>query len=341
MEKQGTPAVIEVVLEWLGRLRVGEGSVHEAMTAFAVYGPGDGEAKPGFAYRTLAEGIAEGWVQVSERPAASVPELVLVNRGEVAVLVLDGEEIVGGRQNRIVNASFLVGAGKEVLLPVSCVEHGRWHDVSAHFVAGEAMPLSLKFEKHAQVRASLRVTGRATADQGAIWESVARREAELGSRSATGAMHDIYQSRDEGVGAYERAFPYPDGALGLVVAIGGRMAGGDLFDRPATARALWGKLLRSYALDALSREAGAPVAPGRAERLLGRLRGAGGEVFPSLALGQDVRLEGDGAVGAALVHEGVAVHTSIFRTGGEAARAAGRMASAAACRQMRRTGPVV
>ena len=326
---------VQAVLDWLAGLEVGEGLAHERMTLFPLRLAAGG-GSPSLHYRTLAEAIAEGWVEVKERPSASVPELVLGNRGSEMVLVLDGEEVVGGKQNRIANASFLVGAGAEVLLPVSCVEHGRWHDVSATFAAGEASPFSLKREKQEQVRANLRATGRPQADQGAIWDHVARREAEFGTRSTTGAMHDVFKTQSQSLTDYQRAFPYPEGAVGLIVALGGRMAGGDLFDQPRTAKALWGKLVRSYALDALSGEAGEPVARERAVRFLGRFRGARGEVYPSLALGEDVRLEGDKAVGAALVYRGTPVHVSLFRIHGNAAREGGRMASASARRAMRR-----
>jgi hypothetical protein len=42
------------------------------------------------------------------------------------VLILDGEELVGAKQNRIVNTTILVAAGAEIVIPVSCVEQGRW-----------------------------------------------------------------------------------------------------------------------------------------------------------------------------------------------------------------------
>ena len=322
------------VLEWLGGLGVGEGTAHEGMTLFPV------TAKPGqtpvLEYRTLAEGIAEGWLVVTERPSASVPELVLINRGTTMALILDGEEIVGGKQNRIVNASFLAAAGSEVLLPVTCVEHGRWHDVSPVFAAGETSPHTLKREKYAQVNASLRATGRAEADQMAVWDHVARLEAQAGRSSPTGAMHEVYVSQGGQLAAYERAFPYHEGAVGMIVSLGGWLAGADLFDQPRTARTLWAKLVRSYALDALSEEVGQPVVRDRAVKLLGRFQGATGEVYPSLGLGEDVRLQGDGAVGSALVYGNTPVHMSLFRTYRNSHSGRGRMVSSSARRNLRR-----
>lgn len=65
-------------------------------------------APPPFGYLTLAEAYAEGQVTVTEKNLASVNTLSLTNRGWLPILVLDGEEIIGGRQNRVVNTTLLV-----------------------------------------------------------------------------------------------------------------------------------------------------------------------------------------------------------------------------------------
>ncbi len=315
MEEKCETGTAKVVQDWLGRLEVGEGKADDRMTLFPVFG---GQAAEGLSYRTLAEAMAEGWAEVSERAAASVPELVLANRGKVMLFVLAGEEIVGGKQNRIVNASFLVDAGARVTLPVTCVERGRWHGTSPHFAPGEASYLSLRRAQQSQVRASLEMCSRPAADQGATWQELDTRHLAAGSRSATGAMHDLYSLREDQLAACERAFPYVERAIGLIVAVNGHVAGADLFDQSRTAAALWHRLLRSYALDALEGEPATPVEHSRAVRLLERARGARAETFPSLALGEDVRLEGEGVAGAALVYQGTPVHVSLFRIHGPA-----------------------
>ena len=78
----------------------------------------------------------------------SVPELKLVNKSADKIMVVDGEELMGAKQNRIVNASFLNAGNSEVTIPVSCVEQGRWSYRSAMFSYGEKVMLpSLKMEK--------------------------------------------------------------------------------------------------------------------------------------------------------------------------------------------------
>jgi hypothetical protein len=55
----------------------------------------------------------------------TVPELKVINKGGRAVLLLDGEELSGAKQSRVLNATNLMAAQTEVIIPVSCTEHGR------------------------------------------------------------------------------------------------------------------------------------------------------------------------------------------------------------------------
>ena len=82
------------------------------------------------------------------------------------------------------------------------------------------------------------------ADQGAVWDEVAMKEERAFTSSRTGALHDLYAREASDVAALERAFPYPEGASGAAVAIGGRLVALELFDRPDTARKLWTRLVQ-------------------------------------------------------------------------------------------------
>ena len=80
-------------------------------------------------------------MQISEiGEAGSVPELTLTSTADRPVLLLDGEELIGAKQNRILNTSVLVAAGATLTLPVSCVEHGRWRYARRDFAPGGETP---------------------------------------------------------------------------------------------------------------------------------------------------------------------------------------------------------
>jgi ARG/rhodanese/phosphatase superfamily protein len=331
----------QVILDQLATMRVGVGAAHAGMTAFPVFAS-SAAASP-LRYRTLEQAIAAGAVEVVEQASATVPELTLRNKGAVMIFVLDGEEVIGGRQNRIVNASFLIAANSTVTLPVTCVEHGRWHDVSPMFSSGESMPHAMRLAKHQQVSANLRATSRPLADQGATWDAIAEKQATTGTRSATGALHDIYRSQQERLNAWEQAFPYVPGAVGFIIGLGGQITGADLFDQPETAEALWPKLRRSYALDALEVSTDNAIPQEQAEHLLARARGARFEVYPSLALGEDARFEGDGVVGGGLVYEETPIHINLFRADEQTRQTtrAGMLARASQRRQHYTSGSIV
>ena len=305
----------DTLTRWLGQIRVGEPLTAGPLSVAALYAR-DPEAAgaPRIAYQTLAAAIAAGSVAITEQPQPTVPTLQLLNRSALAILIIDGDEVTGGQQNRVVNTTLLVPPRTLFQLPVSCVEAGRWHPVAHSFDTGEAVYPTLRRQKVAQVSMSLAAAGAPVADQHAVWDEVGERQRRAGTRSDTGAMRDVYLDRSAPLLDVERALPCPDDSpVGVIAFVDGRAACADLFDRPDTLREYWSRLIRSYALDVLDAH---PAKPSRlsAERLLSRARRATRREFRSAGLGTDIRLDGAGIVGASLVHENTAVHTAIFRT---------------------------
>ena len=85
-------------------------------------------------YTTLDEAVASAAVEITEvTPGGSVPHLKVSNRGETKVFVMHGEQLIGAKQNRAVNASVIVGPKGEWIVDVSCVERGRWGHVARGF----------------------------------------------------------------------------------------------------------------------------------------------------------------------------------------------------------------
>jgi hypothetical protein len=94
---------------------------------FPLVGGAGAEADPN--YLVLDDSLAGGWTVVTEvSEQGRVPELKVVNRGPKPTLIIDGEELLGAKQNRIVNLTILVAAKSELTIPVSCVEAGRCDD---------------------------------------------------------------------------------------------------------------------------------------------------------------------------------------------------------------------
>ncbi len=111
-----------------------------------------------FEYLTLDEAISENLIEVVEiDEGGSVPELKVINKSDKMVLILDGEELVGAKQNRIVNTTILIPAKETVVIPVSCVEEGRWSYDTERFHSEERiMAPMMRAAKAHQVNFSLR-----------------------------------------------------------------------------------------------------------------------------------------------------------------------------------------
>jgi hypothetical protein len=98
----------------------------------------------------------------------AVPHLKPHNKSPPMVLILDGGELVGAKQNRIVNTTILIAGNATVVIPVSCVEQGRWAYNTPQFYSQERiMPSRMRARKSEQIHRSVRAHGEYQADQSA------------------------------------------------------------------------------------------------------------------------------------------------------------------------------
>src|SRR5437879_7078889 len=149
---------------------------------------------------------------------AAVPTLQVSNAGDRPLLLLDGEELIGAKQNRVLNTTVLVGAHSTVTIPVSCVEAGRWAYRSARFTAGgTSLYGSLRADKAAQVTDSLRLRRRHQSHQAYIWKSLATREHDLDTRTPMGAMHDVFERHDPTIAGPREALGAQPRQIGSLV----------------------------------------------------------------------------------------------------------------------------
>jgi len=267
-------------------------------------------------YRMLDEALADGRASVTEvTEGGSVPELAFDNQGGEPVLLVDGEELKGARQNRILNITILVGAGQKLVIPVSCVERGRWSYTKRDFDASDRVLFAkARAAKHVAVNLSMSCEGVARSDQGRIWAEIDERFNSAREKSATVAMADLYASEADKLAEYERAFAWQPGQAGAVFAIDGVPVAVELFDAPETFRKLLRKLVGSFAMDAVAVQRPRSRAPSLVgvRRFLARVQAAAVEQFRAAGEGEDLRLAGEGVAGGALQAQGRVVHLSAF-----------------------------
>lgn len=291
--------------------------------------------RPEADYLTLADAdqstatpTAPAAFEFSELDAGSVPT-IQVKVGLHPLVVLAGETIVGGKQNRIINVSLWLAAQKTTPIPVSCLEAGRW-DSGRLFAAGRPVDLDLRAKVSRMVGSHARSGQPAfAANQAAVWDEIAVKEQLAARHSPTGALHELYAAESADLEAVVNCFPVPEGVCGLAVAVGGRLVALDLFDSAATLRRQWARLMTSAAsamLDHQRRVAAGMVAkashrhpdPGALGRMLARAKKAtaSATVTRSAGEGWDVRLATTKLHGSALLHAGRVVHLALFRDDG-------------------------
>ncbi|MEE4279106.1 MAG: DUF6569 family protein [Halieaceae bacterium] len=305
---------MSVVAESLSKVILGAPQTHRNLSLFPLLG--DGIAEPG--YVLLDAALAQGCARVTEvSEAGSVPELGLDNGCDLPVLLLDGEELIGAKQNRILNLSVLAPAGKRIVIPVSCVEAGRWHAESAAFrSAGRAHYAGGRARKAAQVSESLRNYGSRRSDQSAVWADISAKSARMDAASPTGAAAALYDTHRASLDEYLSAFAPVPAQLGALFTLNGQVLGLDLFDSAQTLTALLPKLVESSALDAVDagQADGATGDRAAAQRFLDMVAAAQLQRFPAIGEGEDLRLVSPAVAGGALMAEARLVHLCAFAT---------------------------
>ena len=258
-------------------------------------------------FLTLDEGLRSGEVEVTEhggirpmvrrpnsyyptRGSAEVNKLYLINNSKRPLLLLAGEIVTGGKQDRIVGKDRIVPAETEADLDVFCVEPGRWTETTAGFEAKGSL----------MVAPSVRNQAMAKKDQSAVWDEVnktkERAAANLGGvAGAPEAREQIAETssyaRVMGNGAVQKqvdavAIPIQHSyeseihelrdrnAVGVVVAVNGRIIWADLFASTSLLEKYWPKLVRSYASEAINNGgSGEPVGVKAAQEYLDQLEG--------------------------------------------------------------------
>lgn len=275
---------------------------HGDLTIFPVV---SGKSHDTSDFITLDEGIRSGDVVVTEvgnlhssmrrrppyqtRPyqGAEVNRLVLVNNSKHPLILLAGEVVTGGKQDRVVGKDRIVPAESDpVDLSVFCVEHGRWTETST------------KFDTHASVmlQPSVRMKAMADQDQQKVWDEVGRsrmamagalasapahpsaspvpgQTSETVSVEASAAMVELNSTssyakarENKAVHAQVESITEPmqksyesvikqlrnQNAVGVVVAVKGHIVWADMFASSALLAKYWPKLLESYATEALT-----------------------------------------------------------------------------------------
>ena len=193
-------------------------------------------------YVLASEALAKGTASVREvSEEGEIPSLVVENMGDKPVLFVEGEEVRGGKQNRVLCRSVLAACGRATRIPVVCTEPRRWsYGGPQQFAPGSHCPPSMQYFLKA----------RPGGQQMSVWATIRRQHLRLGIHSRSGNMSDATGKLRDAVENLRSRLPYTEGTTGFAVAIAGRVALVELFDKPATCKEVYWRFVDGLVLDA-------------------------------------------------------------------------------------------
>jgi hypothetical protein len=266
---------------------------YKQLTIIPITGAAGGSSK----YLTLREGLATKTVQVSEKPGgAEVNRVKVHNHGDRPLLLIGGEMILGGQQDRILGRDTVIGPGQSALVEVFCVEHGRWSGAGRFGAAG------------GMVDPSVRAEAKYAHDQQRVWNQVANQTAALGAASSTGTYRAIGEQSQRSVAPYRKAIlPALEklaGIAGVAAAVNGRIVSVDRFSTPELFAQYRDQILDSIfvaAAGAREQPGAAAVTPSQVEDYLKKAHAARPKLDSQNEAGKTERRDAKGVSSFSLV----------------------------------------
>ena len=242
----------------------------------------------------------------------TVEEATLKNSSPYHVFMLDGEEIYGGLQNRIVNTSVLVESRNTVDIPVSCVEEHRWEGGNSEFKPGFISFPSIRAVIAESVSNSLKRERKFLSNQTKVWNTITKKLKSMNVKSATSSMHDIFSSFDEEIERIVEEVGEPGDFNGLVVGIDGRVKWLDFFGDKELFKYYFKPLMKSYIIETMDKGGGKFITESNVKKFLEKLKKIPVRRYMGVDMGEEIRFYSKDVMGKALLVEEKPLHVSLF-----------------------------
>ena len=295
-------------------IKVGDATIYGGLAVFPLIGDNPGKRD----YFTLSEAFQKQGIDISEvSEGGSVPELKLKNNLDKDVFAADGEALLGAKQNRVLNSSIYVKAGDEIIIPVSCVEAGRWRYQRRDFQASEHSEfVASRAAKMASVGASLKCSGwDRHSDQGAVWDEMSAKRSYFQADAPTGSMDDVYEAARPSLDEYLNHIRTQPNQVGLACAIDGRTAGIEMFEDTSVFNQFFHKLIRAYAAEVVNDDRIATVVPDKegVHQLLHKVSHIKCDEYEAVGSGKELRFKTGKLNGSALEVDGRLLHMVLLK----------------------------
>lgn len=252
---------------------------------------------------TLEKGFELGLVKVKECETSTVNTLIVENKSVTPLLLIEGEEIIGGDQNRIVNSSMLIAPESAMKVPVNCTEQGRWgykHEFrQSEYIANSHTRFA---------RSSARLYD--MDEQAAVWDSISALEDKRQFKSPTQAMSESYDAAKTDLNEFVKSFKLVSGQTGVVVIINGAIKGFEVFLNHEIYSQFHEKILKSYLIDAETSEELFSVNTDYAKSVISSAVNCEYLEKPNIGLEECFEFKNDDGVGTLYTYEDEVLHWS-------------------------------
>lgn len=259
---------------------------------------------------TLQKGFELDLVKVKECEHSTVNTIIVENTSVVPLILVDGEEIVGGDQNRIMDATILIGPESKMKVPVNCTEHGRW-GFKHHFKQSE------NIANYRTRLAKRQAFQNSTSVQQAVWNAIDELEIDRSFSSPTQAMSESYEDAKADLNEFLDAFKTVDGQSGVVVLIDGKIMGFEVFLNSDIYRQYHEKILKSYLIDAKISDNVFTINTDAIESLIREVENCEFEESQTTGLENRFEFKNDDGVGTLYTYHGKTVHLSYLTGSGD------------------------
>ncbi len=288
-------------------LEVGESVYYRNLTLVPVYNT---KIKDWTPYVTLDEALKKKWIGISEVEGGQVPKVRIRNKSNKTIFLMGGEVITGCKQDRILGRDVLLGPKcKDVIVPVYCVEQGRWSYQSKTFSSRENLGTS-------KLRAEAQMGKNNT--QANIWSDVSNMQKKMKVSSRTSNYQHIYDKPEikKEVGCFEKELhdipQLQKDTVGVIVGVGGKIISVDIFCNMQVFQKKWPKILKASAFSAISSEDRGTVTQEASIHFLQKLHDKTFFSRKAIDLGRECYVEDSEVNVNALVYRNAVIHLAGF-----------------------------
>lgn len=250
----------------------------------------------------LKEGLKMGLVKIEECDNSNIEQVKLKNNSISPLILLDGEEIAGSLQNRIISQTMIIAPKSEIKIPVNCSEKGR-NTYKSEFHYSNYMANSNTRRKKVYNKNKLR--------QNVVWSSIDDLEKDKNTCSKTNALRDSYEKNKYDIDSYLKHFKMENNQIGVICIVENKV-GLEIFNNHSLYEKYNEMLLRSYIIDSSNKEK-INISNKELENILDSINDDSFIKKEAVGLGKYYKISNSYGNGHILIYENNMVHASFFK----------------------------